>query len=243
MTNQSEERNQAENTKAADQPQRISKRETIAAFYERMLSGSRRVRSAAQSTDDAAPATEPAESTKSTMAEETPTEATPPTESTVGTRSEMEWNDLISHRIDEAMRNGAFDNLRNKGKPLPQDYNPHVPEDRRMANDLLKNNGLAPQWIGDRAGVLHQIDAFRTKFHKTATGYQTAWHAHSSDVIVRQQLREQWERQLETWQEEIRLLNRRIEIVNLQQPIARLEIFKLLLPEELKRVGMEQGLA
>lgn len=240
MSNQPEERNQEENAKAAAQPQRLSKRATVAAFYERMLQGARRARRSAQSTDEPTATTDSAEST--TTAEERATEAAS-TERAGGTRSEMEWNDLISHRIDEAMRNGAFDNLRNKGKPLPQDYNPHVPEDRRMANDLLKNNGLAPQWIGDRAAMLHQIDAFRTKFRNTAGSYQTAWHAHSSDVIKRQQLREQWMRQLETWQEEIRLLNRRIEIVNLQQPIARLEIFKLLLPDELKRVGIGQELA
>lgn len=159
-----------------------------------------------------------------------------------GPRSEMEWNDLISHRIDEAMRNGAFDNLRNKGKPLPQDYNPHVPEDRRMANDLLKNNGLAPQWIGDRTAILHVIETFRTKFRTVALRYHTAWHAESTDVVKRQELRKQWATQLENWQEEIRVLNRRIEVVNLQQPIARLEIFKLLLHEELKRVGMAHEL-
>ena len=156
-------------------------------------------------------------------------------------RSEMEWNDLISHRIEEAMRNGAFDNLRNKGKPLPTTNNPFVPADQQMANDLLKNNGLAPQWISDRTAMLHVIDTFRMKFQTTAIAYRNAWQ----QVTVsnaRRQILEQWADQLTTWQEEITTLNRRINVVNLQQPIARLEIFKILLDEELKRIAMTREL-
>lgn len=152
-------------------------------------------------------------------------------------RSEMEWNDLISHRIEEAMRNGAFDNLRNKGKPLPNQHNPHVPADQQMANDLLKNNGLAPQWITDRTSMLRAIDAFRAKVRSVAAEYREAWRDAASP-IARNQLRDRWTLQLATWEEEIRLLNQRINVINLQQPIARLEIFKLILDEELKRVEM-----
>ncbi len=160
---------------------------------------------------------------------------------TTAPRSEMEWDDLISHRIEEAMNNGAFDNLRNKGKPLPQTRNPFVPADRQMANDLLKNNGLAPQWINDRTALLHTIDTFRAKLRTTADAYRTAW-TNAETPVVRNGLRDQWAKQLDSWQEEIRLLNQRINVINLQQPIARLEIFKLLLDEELKRVEMRRVL-
>ncbi|MCB0063315.1 MAG: DUF1992 domain-containing protein [Caldilineaceae bacterium] len=236
MTNKSEHANEKSS------PSRVSKRETVAAFYTRMTGGLRR--RSPQREDATPPAPDVATDTDvpATASAQDGAESETENASTVGPRSEMEWNDLISHRIEEAIRNGAFDNLRNKGKPLPQEYNPHVPEDRRMANDLLKNNGLAPQWISDRASMLHVIDNFRTKLRTVAMGYHTAWHAESTDVIKRQQIRAQWATQLETWQEEIRLLNRRIEVVNLQQPIARLEIFKLLLDEELKRVGMTREL-
>lgn len=156
-------------------------------------------------------------------------------------RSEMEWNDLISHRIDEAIRNGAFDNLRNAGKPLPAKYNPHVPADQQMANDLLANNGLAPFWITERSAMLRTIEDFRAKFAAIATTYRDVWQ-NATDVVVRQQTVEQWQQQLTTWQDEIRLLNQRIEVINLQQPIARLEVFKLILDEELQRVEMTRHL-
>lgn len=174
--------------------------------------------------------------TDKTAAAETETNERQP-----GPRTETEWNDLISHRIEEAMRAGAFDNLRNKGKPLPQDNNPFVRQDQRLANDLLKNNGFAPQWITDRTATLQLIENFRTEFRSRAQGYSQAWHA-TSNPQIHEQLQAGWHRQLVSWQDEIGTLNKRINTVNLQQPIARLEIFKLILDDELKRVGMSRTL-
>jgi len=156
-------------------------------------------------------------------------------------KTENEWQDLISHRIEEAMRTGAFDNLRNKGKPIPQEANPFVRPDQRMANDLLKNNGFAPQWITDRTATLHQIESFRDRFRSRAQQIAQSWQA-TSDPLTRQQLRERWQQQLASWQDEIWTLNKQINTVNLQQPIARLEIFKLILDDELNQVGMGRSL-
>lgn len=158
-----------------------------------------------------------------------------------GPRSEAAWNDLISHRIDEAVRNGAFDNLRGKGKPLPLDRNPYVPEDQQMANDLLKNNNLAPHWISERTAMLDTIERLRGRLRTVSQRFQQAWHS-ATDEKTRHQLDESWQRQLDEWGQEIKELNRRITTVNLQQPIARMEIFKVLLDEELMRMGMKRTL-
>lgn len=156
-------------------------------------------------------------------------------------RNELEWNDLISNRIEEAMRNGAFDNLRNKGKPLPNWRNPHVPADQQMANDLLKNNGLAPQWIGDRAAMLQAIEHFRMKVAAIALAYRGEW-GEATTPALRNDIRDRWDVQIQRWQDEIQTLNQRINVINLQQPIARLEIYKLRLDEELQRVAMPRTL-
>lgn len=156
-------------------------------------------------------------------------------------RSELEWNDLISNRIEEAMRNGAFDNLRNKGKPLPNWRNPYVPADQQMANDLLKNNGLAPQWIGDRSAMLQAIELFRVKLAAIALAYQGEWREATTPAL-RNDLRDRWAAQIMRWQDEVNTFNQRINVINLQQPIVRLEIYKLRLDDELKRVGMSRDL-
>jgi hypothetical protein len=158
-----------------------------------------------------------------------------------GARSEAAWNDLISHRIDEAIRNGAFDNLRGKGKPLAIDRNPFAREDQQMANDLLKKNNLAPHWISERTAMLDTIERFRLRFRATSERFQQAWQ-NAADEKKRSLLDESWQRQLDEWAVEIKELNRRITTVNLQQPIARLEIFKILLEEELTRAGMKRTL-
>lgn len=158
-----------------------------------------------------------------------------------GPRSEAAWNDLISHRIDEAVRNGAFDNLRGKGKPLPLDRNPYVPEDQQMANDLLKKNNLAPHWISERNAMLETIERLRGRLRTAGQRFQQAWQS-AADEKTRYQLDESWQRQLDEWAQEIKELNRRITTVNLQQPIARMEIFKVLLDEELMRMGMKRTL-
>ena len=154
-------------------------------------------------------------------------------------RTETAWNDLISHRIDEAIRNGAFDNLRGKGKPLPLNRNPYVPEDQQMANDLLKNNNLAPHWISERTAMLETLERFRTRLRTVTQHFQQAWQS-AADEKTRHNLDVSWQKQLDEWSQEIKDLNRRITTLNLQQPIARLEIFKVLLDEELTRLGMKR---
>lgn len=131
----------------------------------------------------------------------------------------QEWHDVVSQRIEEAMRAGEFDNLRNKGKPIKIERNPFVPADMEMANHLLENNDLPPAWISDRMQILGAIEKFRAKL-RAAPKLDEATH----------------KRQLEAWREELRALNKRIEIVNLSQPIASLEIFKLVFDDELAKV-------
>lgn len=49
--------------------------------------------------------------------------------------------------LREARERGAFDDLPGKGKPIRWDDESQVPEDQRMANRLLKNNGFTLDWI------------------------------------------------------------------------------------------------
>jgi hypothetical protein len=51
---------------------------------------------------------------------------------------------LAEQRILEAQRNGEFDDLAGKGKPLPLEDLNTVPEDLRMAYHVLKNANVLP---------------------------------------------------------------------------------------------------
>lgn len=52
---------------------------------------------------------------------------------------------ICEEEIKRARRNGAFDNLEGKGKPLELDDLSRVPEDLRSGYILLKNSGHLPE--------------------------------------------------------------------------------------------------
>ena len=65
---------------------------------------------------------------------------------------------IAEHRIQEAMEQGALDNLPGQGRPLPRDEADQVPEDLRMAYRILKNAGCAPPEVEQRKEILRLAD-------------------------------------------------------------------------------------
>ena len=59
-------------------------------------------------------------------------------------------------KIEEAMEEGAFDDLPGKGKPLPMDEEWFVPPEMRPAVRLLKSAGLLPDWL-ERAREIERM--------------------------------------------------------------------------------------
>ena len=51
---------------------------------------------------------------------------------------------VVEERIREAQREGAFDNLPGKGKPLQLEDQSLIPEDLRMSYHILKNAHVLP---------------------------------------------------------------------------------------------------
>ena len=146
------------------------------------------------------------------------------------------WQDLIGQRVEEAAKQGAFKNLKGKGKPLDLRKNPFAPEGKELAFDLLQNNDLAPAWIIERKEVQAAIATLRTQIRRDIAYYldeQSQSDAQSADVNnmaiddIMPQVR------IEKWRTEIGNINKKIDTLNLTQPIAHLEILKLRLSEEL----------
>jgi DnaJ homolog subfamily C member 28 len=151
--------------------------------------------------------------------------------------SEQDFQDLVGRRIEEAMRNGAFENLRGKGKPLNLQRNPFVPEEMEMAYSIMAQNNISPEWIGDRAEILRRINAFRERL-RALVGEHQHQLKQNNDPVARANTAQQWHGHLRQLEAQVVELNRQIGIVNLKQPIVRLEIFKLRLDEELARAGL-----
>lgn len=148
----------------------------------------------------------------------------------------QEWADLVSQRIEEAARQGYFDNLPGRGKPLENQRDPNVPEDQQMAHTLLRNNNLVPAWISERKSVLTAIDRLRARL-AASVGYARQESANVRDEAGRGRFNEAWARGQAEWQQEIAALNKRIVVLNLQQPADHLEVYQLRLEDELARAG------
>ncbi len=54
---------------------------------------------------------------------------------------------VAERKIQEAIEEGKFDNLPGKGKPLPMEEDATTPAHLRMANKVLKNAGVLPDWL------------------------------------------------------------------------------------------------
>ena len=158
-----------------------------------------------------------------------------------GVRPIEEWADIVTTRIEEAIRRGDFERLPGHGKPMRQEQEPFVPATKQMAYSILKNNDLTPSWIGERKEMLSAVEKWRADFRHVVSEAHSAWVAASSETR-RVKIQESWARWLTRWEHEIVELNRRIGIFNLTQPITHLEIFKLQLDNELRQVGMTRHL-
>lgn len=57
------------------------------------------------------------------------------------------FKQLVEDRIQEAMRNGEFDNLPSQGKPISLDYWASLPQEIRAGYMVLKNGGFVPEEV------------------------------------------------------------------------------------------------
>ncbi len=150
-----------------------------------------------------------------------------------------EWQDFISQAIEDAMREGAFDNLPGKGKPLVLNENPNEPPAMAMANKILKNNDVTPPWIGDRKKLLEDVESLRAEMAQRWGWMREDWAAPNTD---RERLARRWADQTAGWTAQIARLNSRILDLNLTLPIWRMELLRVHLADELARIGAPERL-
>ncbi len=102
---------------------------------------------------------------------------------------------LAEQRIEEAMREGAFDNLPGAGKPLDLEDDRMVPEESRVAYRLLKNAGFIPPELEDRKEIadLHRLlavvsdDGERTRAHARLAVLEAALEARGRAGALRRE--------------------------------------------------------
>lgn len=114
-----------------------------------------------------------------------------------------DFKKIVEDRIQKAIEEGKFDNLRGKGKPLHLDENPHESEEWRTAHHLLKTNDFTLPWIEIWNEIESDLDAARRQL-SLARGKSSA---------IRQLA-------IEAFDDQVHELNRRIMEYNLGVPAA-----------------------
>lgn len=71
----------------------------------------------------------------------------------------LTYSQIVSEdHIKRAIKEGKFDNLEGKGKPLPKDEAMNLPPELRMAYRMLKNSGYVPAEIAEEREIVRTID-------------------------------------------------------------------------------------
>ncbi len=128
---------------------------------------------------------------------------------------------LIDELIKEAMEQGKFTHLPGEGKPLKLDEDTHVPVEQRLANKLLKDNDLAPDWIVEGKELREAREAMIKRLRREARCYQQALtdaDKTPSPELTRRALHLSWDVQKAILTEDTDKLNRRLLGYNLKVP-------------------------
>jgi len=116
--------------------------------------------------------------------------------------------------IQNAMENGAFDNLRGKGKPLNLRQNPLVAKEWRMAFSMLEQEGFALPWMEDRKEIEKELQLAQ-KTLKQTWDWRAAKLAQGEDSPL---VESEWRKMQAKFSEVVAELNKRIDRYNAQIP-------------------------
>ncbi len=143
-----------------------------------------------------------------------------------------EWDSLVEQRIQEAMARGDFNNLPGKGKPLDLSRNPFLDPTLEPAWRLLQNAGFSPEWIEEDKEIRKELDAARERLRR-AWALRMEWKGEGAQA--------EWERAVSRFREDVRRLNKRIDVHNLKVPSMYFQRLRIRVEEEIVRVQEERG--
>ena len=125
--------------------------------------------------------------------------------------------------ITNAMQKGEFDNLPGEGKPFIWEDFDLVPEDEKLAFDLLKKSGVNLPWIDQGKEIRNLIKEFR----QSLRDWYGQFEVHETDTLV------------EIFQKRLDELNRKIFDYNNAVPLERLQFSPISVAGEVERAMRE----
>lgn len=141
----------------------------------------------------------------------------------------------IDEIIQQAMREGAFDNLPGKGKPLELNENPYLDPEWQLAYHLLKQNGFAPQFVEQRQAIEMELATAREALART-----WAWRTRAlKEGKPADWVEAEWSRAKAKFEETIVKLNKNIKTYNLSIPTPSLFRKLIDVSKEIQNINAE----
>jgi hypothetical protein len=138
------------------------------------------------------------------------------------------YDNHVDEQIKKAQAEGAFDQLRGKGKPLS-----HLDSD--PLNGVLQAQGFAPRWVERDHEIQQKTAIAEQAIKRTYEWVLQTWSGGSAD---RDFARGEWRKARRIFRERIDEINRLIKTYNLEVPPTIGQKFLMKEEEELKRLGL-----
>ena len=117
-----------------------------------------------------------------------------------------QWETGVDIAIRKAMEAGEFNNLPGEGQPLDLSIDPHTPADMQLAYKIMKQNGIAPDWIVQSKALSAKLDSWQSRLKAAHKNYTK-----TNNVVV-------WLTAKDKLSEDAEKLNKEIVAYNLKLP-------------------------
>jgi DnaJ family protein C protein 28 len=146
------------------------------------------------------------------------------------------WERGIDRQIEEAQREGKFDNLPGKGKPLKLNDNPFQDPAVDAAYSLLKDNDFTLPWIAEGKEIDEALSNARTALARS-------WALHQSEGSAGNMTwaKSEWARAENAFRDQIAALNKKILNYNVAIPSSRFEKVKISPDREIEKIQQQNG--
>jgi DnaJ family protein C protein 28 len=134
----------------------------------------------------------------------------------------------IDEIIRQAMKEGKFDDLPGKGKPLNLDQNPHQDPEWRVAHHLLKSGGFSLPWIERLGEIDEELGGARSSL---AISWDWQQNEHGDELD-----QEEWQASIDLFEDRVQTINEKIRAYNLEVPSPRFQVPLVDIDQELAQV-------
>jgi hypothetical protein len=142
--------------------------------------------------------------------------------------SSADFDKAIDEQIEKAREDGAFDDLRGKGKPLT-----HLSTD--PLDNVLQAQGFTARWIELDHEIRQKTEVAKQAVKRT---YQWVRQTRAGGSADRQFARDEWRRARRIFRDRIGEINKLIQTFNLQVPPSVGQKFLLKELDELQHLGL-----